>query len=86
MNPNTHPHFQIVGPGAVAERALDGHRRHDGSGSAIEDCEELVGARIDLTATRPQHRRPDDASDLIQDGAIAITQLAEQRWSPRCRS
>ena len=50
VNPDTHSHFQIARPGALAERSLDGHRRLDGGRGAIEDREELVGPRIDLVA------------------------------------
>jgi len=50
VNPDPHPHLQIIGPGAAAERPLDGHRRLDRRRGAIEDREELVSARIDLAA------------------------------------
>jgi len=50
VNPDTQPHLQIVGPCAVAEPPLDGHRRLDSRRGAIEDCEELVGTRIDFAA------------------------------------
>src|SRR5262244_337975 len=47
MNTDTQPHLQSVGPGAVAERPLDGHRGLDSRRGTIEDREELVGTRID---------------------------------------
>ena len=50
MKSDTQPHVQIVGPGVVAERPLDGHRRLDRRGGAIEDRKELVGTRIDFAA------------------------------------
>ena len=52
VNPDTQPDLQIAGPGAVAERLLDGHRCLDSRRGAIEDREELVGPRIDF-ATAP---------------------------------
>ena len=50
VNPDTHPHLQIVGPVAIGERTLDGYRSLDSRRGALEDCEELVGARIDFSA------------------------------------
>ena len=50
VDPDTHPHLQIVGPGVVAERSLDGHRRLDRCRGTFEDREEFVGPRIDSAA------------------------------------
>ena len=50
VNPDTHPHFQIVGPLAIAERPLDGYRSLDSRRGALEDREELVGTGIDFSA------------------------------------
>src|SRR4029450_2442487 len=47
-DPNSY--LQPVGPFAGGEVALDGHRRLDGGAGALEDREELVGARVDLAA------------------------------------
>ena len=72
MDPDTNPDFEIVGPGPIAERTLDGRRRLDGGGGPLEDREVLVGAGVDLAAARSQHRRPEDASDVVQQVAIAV--------------
>ena len=50
VNSDTHPHLQIVRPGVVAERTLDGHRRLDRCRGTFEDREEFVGSRIDFAA------------------------------------
>src|SRR5215470_9918752 len=43
VDPDTHAYLEIVGPGVVDERPLDGHRRLDSRRGALEDREELVG-------------------------------------------
>jgi hypothetical protein len=70
MDPDTDPHLKTVGqtvdPGPVAELAPDRHCRLNSGCGPLEDCKELVGARVDLAAARSQQCCPQDASDVVQ--------------------
>ena len=61
MDADPKSHLQPVGPFAGGEVALDGHRRLDGGAGALEDREELVGARVDLAAARARDGGPKDS-------------------------
>src|SRR6266849_2438067 len=74
VNSDTDEDIDVVGPDLLAERALDGRGRLDGGGGPLEDGEELVGAGVDLAAAGSRHRGPQDASDVVQQVAIAVAQ------------
>ena len=78
MDPDAHPHLETVDPRSAAELALDRHRRFDGGTRPLEDREELVGARVDLSTAHSKHGVPEDGPDVVQEGSVAITEPAQQ--------
>src|SRR2546423_11207359 len=58
MDADTDPDLQIVGPGPVAELALDRHRCFDSGRGPLEHGKELVGPSVDLAAARSRHGWP----------------------------
>ena len=69
---------EIAGPLPLADGSLRGDGRVDGCARPLEDGEELVGARVDLSAARAQHGRPQDTPDVVQQVAVAVAQSTEQ--------
>ena len=82
VDPDADPDVEMVRPAPPAERPLDGHRGLDGAAGPLEDREELVGAGVDLPPACPRHRRPKNASEIVQEIAVAVPQPAEQRGGP----
>src|SRR5439155_22397403 len=71
--------LNVVAPGLARQRAMDADRRVDCREHLFEDREELVGAGVDLAATAPPDRLPDDAPNLVQQTPIRIAHPPEQR-------
>jgi hypothetical protein len=64
MDAGPHPDIDPLGPGTLPQGPLDRQRGLERRGSALEDREELIRARVDLAATRAMDGAPEDGTDL----------------------
>src|SRR5207247_1682563 len=71
-------YLDAIAPRATAELPLDCDGRLEGGGRLREDGEELVGTRVDLASARSPHHSAENASDGLQQRAVAMAQLTEQ--------
>jgi hypothetical protein len=78
MDPDPHPHLEILGPRPSSELALDGHRRVKGGSGTFEHREELVGPCLDHLAGHSHRGVSEDRPHVVDELAVARTQAMDQ--------
>ena len=78
MDADPNPDVDAVAPAVGPDRPLHRDCRVDRGRGSFEDREELVAPSVDLATAGLADGLPQQATELVQDGAVAIAQPVHQ--------